>query len=153
MPDPTPGDGAEPGGARISFYVLEAPDPGARLVYACRLAEKVYKLRQRIHAHVGSPAEAEALDDLLWTFRQGSFVPHEVLGEGKAPTTPVTIGTGEPPDADVLINLTAEVPAFVARFSRVAEIVDGTPESRGTGRARHRWYRDHGLEPETHTVS
>ena len=61
--------------------------------------------------------------------------------------------SAEPPDADLLINLAAEVPAFYARYPRIAEIIDGSPASREAGRARHRFYREQGLEPETHEVS
>jgi DNA polymerase-3 subunit chi len=147
----------------VSFYVLSAAGPTTRLGYACRLAEKAYKLKNRIHAHVRDASTAMALDELLWTFRQGSFVPHEMLtlvsqqsGNLKAP---ITIGsadaeeTVEPPAAELLINLADEVPAFFNRYPRIAEIIDGSPTSREAGRARHRFYRDQGLEPETHEVT
>ncbi len=145
---------------RVSFYVLAGTDPGSRLGYACRLAEKVYKLEQRIHAHAMDGAMAKHLDDLLWTFRQGSFVPHELLAvERPAPLAPVTIGAPdapgqiEPPAADLLINLAMDVPAFYHRYPRIAEIIDGSPAGREAGRARHRYYRQQGLEPETHEVT
>lgn len=145
---------------RVSFYVLAGPEPGSRLGYACRLVEKAYKLQHRIHAHVPDVSTAKALDDLLWTFRQGSFVPHELLAAGgKPPLAPVTIGASgtaaplEPPAADLLINLANEVPDFFRRFPRVAEIVDGSPAGREAGRARHRFYREQGLVPETHEVT
>lgn len=140
---------------RVSFYLLADPDPAARLRFACRLTEKVYKLNQSIHAHVADAAGARALDELLWTFRQGSFVPHEIVAEGRAPAAPITIGSGDgqPPAAELLINLADEVPAGFARYGRIAEIIDGSPEGRESGRQRHRYYRQQGLEPETHEVS
>ena len=148
---------------RVSFYVLSSAGPTTRLGYACRLAEKAYKLQNRIHAHARDTSMAGALDELLWTFRQGSFVPHELLtaasqqnGESKAP---ITIGSAdaagpvEPPAADLLINLADEVPQFFSRYSRIAEIIDASPTGREAGRARHRFYRNQGLEPETHEVT
>lgn len=145
---------------RVSFYVLTGPEPASRLGYACRLVEKAYKLQNRIHAHAGDGRMAKALDDLLWTFRQGSFVPHELLAaDGSAPKAPVTIGSADaagpavPPAADLLVNLADEVPAFFRNFPRVAEIIDGSPAGREAGRARHRFYREQGLEPETHEVT
>ena len=141
-------------GLRVSFYVLAAQEPVARLNYACRLTEKAYKLSQRIHLHTSDRAEAEAMDRMLWTFRQGSFVPHEQLDPARLPAAPVTIGSGtdEPPDVDLLINLAAEVPAFYQRSARIAEIIDGNAECREAGRNRHRFYRQHSLEPETHQI-
>jgi DNA polymerase III subunit chi len=147
------------GTTRVSFYVLSGAETAARLGYACRLAEKAYKLRNRIHAHAGDAGMAQALDVLLWTFRQGSFVPHEMLTPASQLNSPITIGfpgipaPTEPPPADLLINLAVEVPAFFTRYARVAEIVDSSPASREAGRARHRFYRDQGLQPETHEVS
>ncbi|MCB1598012.1 MAG: DNA polymerase III subunit chi [Gammaproteobacteria bacterium] len=141
-------------GLRVSFYVLAAQEPVARLNYACRLTEKAYKLSQRIHLHTADRSEAEAMDRMLWTFRQGSFVPHERLDPARPPAAPVTIGSGtdEPPDVDLLINLAAEVPAFYQRSARIAEIIDGNAECREAGRNRHRFYRQHSLEPETHQI-
>jgi DNA polymerase-3 subunit chi len=99
---------------------------------------------------------ARTLDTLLWTFRQGSFVPHELLPAAGAVTAPITIGCADdavPPEADLLINLAGDVPAFYTRYARIAEIIDGSAACREAGRARHRFYRDQGLEPETHEVS
>lgn len=146
--------------ARVSFYVLRDADPGSRLGYACRLVEKAYKLHHRIHAHAADAGMARQLDELLWTFRQGSFVPHELLpSDGSPPRAPVTIGSPEPPGpdtpppADLLVNLAGDVPPFFASFARVAEIIDGSPECRAAGRVRLRFYRQQGLEPETHEVA
>ncbi len=151
------------GATRVSFYVLNGTEATTRLGYACRLTEKAYKLNNRIHAHARDTAMASALDVYLWTFRQGSFVPHELLTTSSQPDAesraPVTIGsadTGEtvpPPGADLLINLADEVPAFFDRYPRIAEIIDGSPAGREAGRARHRFYREQGLEPETHEVT
>lgn len=138
---------------RVTFYVLEATDPTARLDFACRLAEKAYRLRHRVHAHLESSAMAREFDERLWTFRQGSFVPHEILGDAP-PESPVTIGISTEPagGGDVLINLGREVPAFYRRFARVTEIIDGTADGRQAGRTRHQHYRQAGLAPETRRI-
>ncbi len=143
---------SEPG--RVDFYVLEEPQPAARLRFACRLAEKAYHLDHRVHLQAGSAAEAADLDDLLWTFRQGSFVPHELAQPGQPPQSPVTIGHGPapPPQADLLINLTGTVPDFADAFERVAEIVDGSDDGRRLGRERYRSYQERGRAPVTHNI-
>jgi DNA polymerase-3 subunit chi len=138
----------------VSFYVLAAQEPGARCNFACKLTEKAYKLGQRIHLCTTDDSEAETLDRMLWTFRQGSFIPHQRLDAARAPNAPVTISSGSdaPPPVDLLINLADEVPAFYGQFARIAEIIDGSAECREAGRSRHRFYRQHGLEPETHQI-
>jgi len=138
---------------RVEFYVLASADAAARLQFACRLAEKVYNLGQTVHLHADGPAEAAELDTLLWTFRQGSFLPHEVVAAGSEPASPVTIGHGPPPrTADLLVNLSAGVPGFAAGFPRVADVVDASEAGRQLGRQRFRAWRDGGREPVTHTI-
>jgi len=135
---------------RVDFYVLEG-DGGGRQLLACRLIEKASTLGHRIYVHTASPAEAARLDDLLWTFRAGSFVPHATL-PGEAP---VRIGHQGPPadGADVLVNLTASVPEFIDRFERVVELVGTEATDKEQARERFRDYRGRGLEPTTHNLT
>ena len=138
----------------VDFYVLKSTEPSARLRFACRLTEKAYILSHRIYAHTGTEADAQGLNDLLWTFRSGSFVPHELVEPGRLPAAPVTIGydannTGE---GDLLINLSKQTPSFYAAFRRVAEIVDRSDGCREAGRQRFRFYRGQGCEIKTHQI-
>ncbi len=144
-----------PASKRIDFYVLSDDSPNARERLSCRLAEKAWKLGHTVYLHAGSPALAAELDELLWTFRDGSFVPHARASNRPEPAPPVLIGSsGEAPsgDIDVLINLDGEVPDFYIRFARIAEIVEPLEPARAAGRARFRFYREHGFEPHSHNV-
>jgi DNA polymerase-3 subunit chi len=140
---------------RVDFYILPATDVRARLQFTCRLTEKAYGLRHRIHAHAASSGQARELDELMWTFRQDSFLPHSLTSATADDPAPITIGYDEKTtaDGDLLINLADEIPTFIDRFTRIAEIVDGTPESKRLGRERFGFYRDNGFEPNTHNVS
>ena len=139
---------------RVDFYILNQAGQHSRQTFACRLAEKVYKLDQTVHIHTRSTDDADRLDELLWTFRDGSFVPHERLTAATEHTSPVTIGCeGESVEPrDVLINLCDEVPAFAESFPRVAELVTSDDDSKQTGRRRFAAYRDQGHKLETHKV-
>lgn len=139
---------------RIDFYLLKARRPLVRQRYACRIVEKAYQLGHRVHIHADSEEAARAFDALLWTFRDASFVPHE-LAPAEDPDCPVTIGhdpEGVGP-GDVLINLAAEVPVCFSRFERVAEILDEDPATRGAGRERYRYYRDRGYALNHHEIT
>ena len=140
--------------ARVDFYILNQAGQHSRQTFACRLAEKVYKLDQTVHIHTRSRDDADRLDELLWTFRDGSFVPHERLTAAAGDTSPVTIGCeGESVEPrDVLINLCDEVPPFAESFPRVAELVTSDDDSKQTGRRRFAAYRDKGHKLETHKV-
>jgi len=95
------------------------------------------------------------MDRLLWTFRDGSFIPHGLIGKAEAAHTPVLIGHGEDAEEehDILINLNQQVPDFFSRFERVAEPIDQDAEIRKTGRTRYRFYKDRGYPLETHDIN
>jgi DNA polymerase-3 subunit chi len=139
---------------RIDFYVLPGQELNGRLSLACRLAEKAYGLGYRVYLHAASPEQARQLDDRLWTFRQGSFVPHTLCPPAEGDASPVLIGSEEtpPPAAGVLINLSDTVPAFFERYERVAELVDQQPSVLAKSRERFRFYRNQGYEPVSHRL-
>jgi len=137
---------------RVDFYILAAGGEDARRRFACRLAEKAYRLDHRVHVHTEDRAAAEALDELLWTFRDGSFLPHETLPNETG--APVTIGCGgeAPETADLLINLASQVPDFALTLPRIAELVGGEEQTRSEARRRFIFYREKGYPLETHEI-
>lgn len=137
---------------RVDFYVSRAGESLARERLACRIAEKAFRLGHRLHIHLGDDGELGTIDDLLWTFRDVSFLPHARLGADEA--VPITLDTGAAPEPvpDLLINLAAEVPGFFSRFERVAEVVSGDAATREMGRSHFRFYRDRGYPLQHHEV-
>jgi DNA polymerase-3 subunit chi len=119
------------------------------------LAEKAYLAAQTALVWHTDAEELKAFDDLLWTFMDGSFVPHEMLTAGaSSEDTPVLLsaGTAPPADVDIIINLAPEVPSCLSRTRRIAEIIDGDDSRRRAGRARFKVYRDLGIQPASHNV-
>ena len=139
---------------RVDFYVLPDRKDNGRALLACRLADKAYNLGQTVYLLAGSEAQATALDDLLWTYRQDSFIPHERYPLAGEDASPVLVGTVLPTDsaAQVLINCTDCLPEGFERHERVVELVDQSPEVLGKSRERFRQYRERGLAPETHKL-
>ena len=141
--------------ARVDFYILNQAGSQERQRFACRLAEKVYRLNNTVHIHTGTRADAERVNELLWTFRDGSFVPHDLTSVGTdARQSPVTIGCDstciEP--RDLLINLCDDIPPFVETFPRVAELVTCDEDCKRESRRRFAEYRDQGHTLDTHNV-
>lgn len=127
------------------------------MITACRLAEKASRQHARVYLHATSAAQAQRLDELLWTFAQGSFVPHRVVesADERPPDEPVLIGYSlgaAPADCEVLINLDGDMPQLVDACRRVVEVVDNEPGRREQGRARYRLYRERGLQPRVHRL-
>jgi DNA polymerase-3 subunit chi len=142
-------------GLRVDFYVLDEASASARLKLACKLAEKAYLTSQSVLVWHTDPEELKAFDAMLWTFSDGSFVPHELLtATGSAGEAPILLSAGTPPpqNIDIIINLAADVPPCLAQTRRVAEIIDGDDARRRAGRARFKTYRELGLQPASHNI-
>ncbi len=142
---------------QVDFYVRPEAGPDALETFACRLVETVWRRGHRVLVLAASEAAARRLDDLLWTFRDESFVPHRRVGAGDPAAAepadePVVVST---PGAwrgalDVLVNLAPSVPAEADRAARIVEIVPAGGGARDAGRARYRDYRARGFELRTH---
>jgi DNA polymerase III subunit chi len=138
----------------VDFYVLDEVSSRARLRTACRVVEKAYLAGHTVLVWHTELEELREFDELLWTFGDGSFVPHEPLSGGGFEAAPVLLSMGTPPSGpvDVLVNLAADVPPCADAAQRVAEFIDGDPGRRQAGRARFRAYKDRGIQPTTHTL-
>jgi DNA polymerase III subunit chi len=140
---------------RVDFYVLPDGAEDGPLPTACRLCEKAVATGKRVHVHAADDATAAEFDRMLWIYKQGGFIGHERVGTSPdAALSAVLIGNGEPLPShrDVLVNLAPAVPEFFDRFDRVLEIVAGDTATRAKSRARFKFYRDRGVEPETHKL-
>jgi DNA polymerase III subunit chi len=146
---------------RVDFYVLKSAAAHQRRAFACRLTEKAYLKDLKIVIVNDTPADAQALDDLLWTFNERSFIPHKVCADAQSfdPATPVHLmlasadmPAADMPAADLLVNLAHRLPAHLQRCTRIAEIIDADEERRRLGRERFKAYRDLKLTLETHQI-
>lgn len=131
----------------IDFYILSAQEPQDRLDFTCRLVEKAYRSRCKVYIHFDTTAQAQAFDELLWSYREHSFIPHGLLANEKLEDNCcVHIGFGEqqPPQFDVLVNLATEIPATFARHKRVLEIVIQQDAVLTTTRQHYKFYKERG---------
>lgn len=140
---------------RIDFYLLNETNPEARWLTTCRLLEKAYARKHQVFVYCSNQQEAEYLDELLWTFKPNSFIPHHLQGDGPEPPPPIQIGYSEEPRgfSDILINLSIMVPPFVSRFQRIMEIVSADETAKNISRDHFRHYRSMGITPQTHTLN
>ena len=144
--------------ARVDFYILNSDGPDEPLRVACRVAEKAWRQGNRVRVESDSPDELRRLDALMWTFKQESFLPHELEGERddwqQLDPAPVVLGRvgGCAEAPDVLINLGTALPPAADRCPRIAEIVSADAESKQAARDRYRQYRERGFELGNHQV-
>ncbi len=141
---------------RVDFYVLTGTEERTRFKLACRIAEQAYLGGKRIFVWLDEPQSLERFDELLWSFADRSFVPHELFTDAKQwQDTPVLLSCDAQPQQsyDVLVNLGAAIPAAAAHAARVTEFIDADEQRRRAGRNRFRQYRDRGLAPETRNIA
>ena len=123
--------------AEISFYhLLHTPLERA----LPKLMEKVLESGARAVIRTGSAERAEALSSVLWTYDQGSFLPHGTARDGNEDRQPIWITPDDenPNAADILV-LTDGAPAGDIRaWRRCLEMFDGRDETAVT-EARRRW--------------
>lgn len=139
---------------RVDFYLLSSNEQQAQWLLACRLLEKAYLRGHRVFVFCNNQQEAELLDELLWTFKDNSFIPHNLQGEGPEPPPAIQIGYQDEPRGfnDILLNLAVETPNFFTRFRRVMEIVPNQDDAKEKSRARYREYRNQRCELKTHNM-
>ena len=144
--------------ARIDFH----SNVSDKLEYACRLTRKIWSSTPegepvRNIVMVGEKADLQKLNELLWSFSNTDFLPHCFIDDEAAAETPIVLtddfassALNNVPHADVMIHLgmrmPADVPALVARFPRIVEVVTVNETERLAGRERFKAYRELGHE-------
>ena len=133
--------------------MLEGSDSRQRWRFACQEIEKAFLAEERVLVWLDNDTDVAAFDDLLWTFADRSFIPHEPVGPASDwDQTPVLLSaTNQPHTApQVIVNLAAAAPPGIDQAIRIIEVVDADAERRQAGRVRFKQYRDLGVEPVTH---
>jgi DNA polymerase-3 subunit chi len=138
MPNPT-----------VDFYILNTLMQEDVYRFICRLVDKVYLLQKKIYIQVNS--------DLLWTFRDISFIPHSYLGANSTlnPVLSVNIATKKPSklDAEILFNLSHEVPTYFPEFSRIIEVVSEETKNKNQSRQKYKFYKAQNCQLTMHNLS
>lgn len=139
---------------RVDFYLLTNDQPQAGWLVACRLLEKAWQRGHRVFVYCDNADDAALLDELLWTYKDDSFIPHNLQGEGPEPPPAVQIGYGPEPRGfnDILLNMSATIPPFHSRFRRIMEIVSNDETAREISRQHYREYRAKRFELNTHSI-
>ena len=98
--------------------------------------------RWRVVVRAGSAARASALDRALWTWRDESFLPHGLAGDGREARQPILLTAGDktPNDPQVLmlVDGARAAPDEVARFARTVLMFDGRDPD-AVAAAREAW--------------
>ena len=139
---------------RADFYLIDKPRFREQpLLLVCELAKRGYAANLSILVLARDTAQAEAIDDLMWSFDPDEYLPHQIaeLDEGDD-DTPILISTPEMdiPTRALLINLRDAAPT--GSFDRVLEVVPADPSARGPLRERWKHYQALGFDVNKHDM-
>jgi DNA polymerase-3 subunit chi len=136
--------------AEISFYILPSQSQQERLLFACKLIEKAYRSGCFCYVLTDTAGQSQQIDNLLWTFRAGSFIPHQLYTGDIPATEQVLIGSLPAPAQwqKTVINLSSQC----ANAERVLEILDNSEATKAVGRDRYRYYKEAGHNLTTHKM-
>lgn len=123
--------------ADIRFYHMEQTTLDRALPM---ILTKAYGSGQKILIRVPDKKEANRLNDLLWTFKDDSFLPHGLASDDRASQHPILITTEQDNvnDAGILILTHGCTHDDVGSFNMVCEMLDGRVQSQ-IADARTRW--------------
>jgi len=140
--------------ARADFYLIDKPrfreEP---LLLVCELARKAFDAGFPTLVLARDTAQAEAIDDLMWSFDPDAYLPHQIAGSDEEDElTPILILA---PDTDfpmrpMVINLRDTV--VEGDFERVLEVVPADPAARAPLRERWKQYQARGLQLNKHDM-
>ena len=140
--------------ARADFYLIDKPrfreEP---LLLVCELARKAFDAGIPTLVLARDTAQAEAIDDLMWSFDPDAYLPHQIAGsDDEDELTPILILA---PDTDfpmrpMVINLRDAV--VEGDFERVLEVVPADPAARAPLRERWKQYQARGLDLNKHDM-
>ena len=134
--------------AEILFYQLER-QPLDQVLPG--LLEKTLERGWRAVVQAGGEERLEALDALLWTYAEDSFLPHGTARDGFSDQQPVFLTTSEanPNGAAVRFFVDGADCAELGGYVRVVYLFDGRDEDARL-KAREQWKR---IKAEGHAVT
>jgi len=114
------------------------------------LIEKSLERGWRVAVQSSSEERIDALDALLWTFRDDSFVPHGTHRESTAAEQPVLLTVNKDNRNSAAVRFLvdrAPPPQDAASYLRIVMLFDGEdPEALAEARSRWREARDQGFD-------
>ena len=121
----------------VMFYHLEY-QPLDKVLPS--LLEKTLERGWRAVVQTGSEERLEAIDTLLWTYSEESFLPHGTARAGFAAQQPVYLTTGDdvPNGAGVRFVVDGATPASFSGMERIIFLFDGN-DSEAVAAAREQW--------------
>lgn len=139
---------------RADFYLIAKPRfSGQPLLLVCELCRKANDAGLATLVLARDSAQAEELDDLLWSFNPDAFIPHQIAGSDEDEEEALVLIAAPGQQAGLrplVINLRDA--AWMEPCDRVLEVVPDDPAAREPLRERWRQYKAAGYALAKHDM-
>lgn len=139
---------------RADFYLIAKPRfAGQPLLLVCELCRKANDAGLATLVLARDSAQAEELDDLLWSFNPDAFIPHQIAGSDEDEEEALVLIAPPGQQAGLrplVINLRDA--AWMEPCDRVLEVVPDDPAAREPLRERWRQYKAAGYALAKHDM-
>jgi len=141
---------------KVDFYILQSDTNEKQLHFVCRLLEKAVRQGNRILVHTHSSSMSSQLDELLWSYKAESYLPHAVISSKKDEVSEpiaLTHDTDSPHHNDLFVNVSLQLPSTFSRFKRFAQVVNQTDASLTASRQHFAFLKDRGYPINVNKLS
>ena len=138
----------------VDFYILPDDQLENLQKYTCKLAEQHWQSGNRVLIQTDSADESHSIDELLWSLRSDSFIPHGIASlEPDDKQQPILISHQKINDNNFqcIINVSSR-PADLNTDVSIEEILNQNETRKQSGRQNYKVYRDAGYTLKHHTL-
>jgi len=140
----------------VDFYILPDDQLTTAQHYACKLAERNWQSGKRVLIQTDTAEESHQLDDLLWSIKDNSFIPHGVATlELTDQQQPILISHQKINDENFqsILNLSSRPSDIcIENEIKIDEILNQDEQRKLSGRQNYKVYRELGYTLEHHML-
>ena len=137
----------------VNFYILSQNDILNALNTICRIIEKAFEQKNTIFVYSPNEYITNDLDQMLWTFKESSFIAHTTLEE-QIQYSPVYINhvikSIDP--FSIIINLTPKTITPTNTINKIIEFVYNDKAQKQLSREKYLFYKNNNLNLTTYKI-
>lgn len=132
----------------VDFYILQGENFLQCFPAICPILEELYQQGHSLDVEMESESAAERFDQILWSFRDTSFVPHQIFQKSVKVANLKNIKT----EAVIKVNLYLPSSPQAVLHPRLLQIVPNTPTLLAVARDHYRYYQQQHYQMTSHKL-
>lgn len=95
-----------------------------KAAFVCDIAEKLFKENNSVHIYCKEKRDLNRLDQLLWTWKQDSFVPHALVETAGDEPVYLSAGVDQLPGGDALVMFDPVEQDVIKKYKYVVDFAE-----------------------------